>query len=165
MSSKSSPRTYKGVSKNLQNMVLLGTIYGSTKNLSTQGSLENHFLKSLLKEPIKVSQRTLKHGSLKHHFWFHKEPSNQGSLKNHFLKEICNERGTPPPSPDAAWRGLTGLRVVHPVEDDLGRPVPARHHVAGHLRVGLPRQAEVEDLEQEARETEKTRKHGVSFDT
>jgi len=51
-------RTYKGVSKNLQNMVLDGTIFGSTKNRSNQGSLKNHFLKKFHKEPIKVSQRT-----------------------------------------------------------------------------------------------------------
>ncbi|TNN42169.1 Oxysterol-binding protein-related protein 1 [Liparis tanakae] len=31
------------------------TIYGSTKNLSNQGSLKNHFLKEFFNEPIKVS--------------------------------------------------------------------------------------------------------------
>jgi len=48
-------------------MVLLGTISGSTKNLSNQGSLKNHFLKEFLKEPIKVSQITFKK-------WFFKAP-------------------------------------------------------------------------------------------
>jgi len=32
------------------------TISGSTKNLSNQGSLENHFLKEFFKEPIKEPQ-------------------------------------------------------------------------------------------------------------
>jgi len=41
-------------------MVLEGTISGSTKNLSNQGSSKNHFLKEFFKEPIKVSQRTFK---------------------------------------------------------------------------------------------------------
>lgn len=44
----------------------------------------------------------------------------------------------------------TGLRVVHPVEDDLGRSVPARHHVARHLSVGLPGQAEIQNLKPKA---------------
>jgi len=39
-------------------MALEGTISGSLKNLSDQGSLKNHFLKEFFKEPIKVSQRT-----------------------------------------------------------------------------------------------------------
>jgi len=39
-------------------MVLEGTISGSTKNLSNQGSLKNNFLKDFFKEPIKLSQRT-----------------------------------------------------------------------------------------------------------
>jgi len=43
------------------------TISGSTENLLNQGSLKNHFLKEFFKEPIKVSQRTLKK-------WFFKEP-------------------------------------------------------------------------------------------
>jgi len=43
------------------------TIYGSTKNLSNQGSLKNHFLKEFFKEPMKVSQITLK-------TWFFKAP-------------------------------------------------------------------------------------------
>jgi len=34
------------------------TISGSSKNLSNQSSLRNHFLKEFFKEPIKVSQRT-----------------------------------------------------------------------------------------------------------
>lgn len=42
---------------------------------------------------------------------------------------------------------VTGLCVVHPVEDDLRRSVPAGHNVTGHLRVRLPRQAEIQDLE------------------
>jgi len=36
------------------------TISGSTKNLSNQGSLKNHFLEEFFKEPIKVPQRTFK---------------------------------------------------------------------------------------------------------
>jgi len=48
-------------------MVLEGTIFGSTKNLSNNGSLKNHFLKESFKEPIKVSQRTFKK-------WFFKAP-------------------------------------------------------------------------------------------
>jgi len=43
------------------------TISGSTKNLSNQGSLKNHFHKEFFKEPIKVSQRTFK-------VWFFKAP-------------------------------------------------------------------------------------------
>ena len=45
---------------------------------------------------------------------------------------------------------LTRLCVVHPVEDDLWSAVPARHHVARHLRVGLPRQPKVKDLKERA---------------
>jgi len=48
-------------------MVLQDTISGSKKNLSNQGSLENHFLKEFFKEPIKMSQRTFK-------TWFFKAP-------------------------------------------------------------------------------------------
>jgi len=65
-------------------MVLSGTISGSTKILSNQGSLRNHYLKEFLKEPIKVSQRTLKHGSLRHHCWFHKDPFKPGFFKEPF---------------------------------------------------------------------------------
>jgi len=43
------------------------TTFGSTKNLSNQGSLKNHFLKEFFKEPIKVFQRTFKK-------WFFKAP-------------------------------------------------------------------------------------------
>lgn len=43
---------------------------------------------------------------------------------------------------------VTGLCVVHPVEDDLRGSVPAGHNVAGHLRVRLPRQAKIQDLEE-----------------
>jgi len=39
------------------------TISGSTKNLSDQGSLKNHFLKESFKEPIKVSKKIFKNGS------------------------------------------------------------------------------------------------------
>jgi len=41
------------------------TISGSTKNLSNQGSLKNHFLKKFFKEPLKVSQRTFQRGFFK----------------------------------------------------------------------------------------------------
>jgi len=59
------------------------TIFGSTKNLSNQGSLKNHFLEEIFKEPIKVSKITF--------FGSTKNLSNQGSLKEHFLKEIFKE--------------------------------------------------------------------------
>ena len=42
---------------------------------------------------------------------------------------------------------VTRLTVVHPVEDDLGGPVPAGHHVAGHLTLLVSGQAKVQDLE------------------
>jgi len=60
------------------------TISGSTKNLSNQGSLKNHFLKEFFKETIKVSQRTVKNDSLRHHVWFHKEPFKPGFFKEPF---------------------------------------------------------------------------------
>jgi len=43
------------------------TIFGSTKNLSNQGPLKNHYHKEFFKEPIKVSRRTFKK-------WFFKAP-------------------------------------------------------------------------------------------
>jgi len=55
-------------------MVLYGTISGSTKNLSNQGSLKNHLLKELFKERIKVSQRTFK-------IWFFKAPYSKMVLQ------------------------------------------------------------------------------------
>jgi len=57
------------------------TISGSSKNLLNQGSLNNHFLKEFFKEPIKVSQSTFENGSLRPHFWFHKEPFKPGLFK------------------------------------------------------------------------------------
>jgi len=72
-------------------MVLQGTITGSTKKPSNQGSLKNHFLKEFFKEPIRVSQRTFKEGSLRHHIWFHKEPFKPGFFKEPFLKEFFKE--------------------------------------------------------------------------
>lgn len=42
----------------------------------------------------------------------------------------------------------TSLCVVHPVQDNLGRSVPARHDVTGHFRVSLPRQSKIKYLEQ-----------------
>lgn len=36
---------------------------------------------------------------------------------------------------------------MHPVQHDLRGSVPASGHVAGHLVVGVPRQAKVQDLE------------------
>lgn len=36
--------------------------------------------------------------------------------------------------------------VMHPVQHDLGRSVPASGHVAGHLVISVPRQAKVQDL-------------------
>jgi len=47
-------------------------------------TLKNHFLKEFFKEPIKVSQRTLKNGSLRNHIWFHKEPFKWGFFKEPF---------------------------------------------------------------------------------
>jgi len=66
-------------------MVLEGTISGSTKNLSNQGSLKNNFLKEFFEEPIKVSQRTLKNGSLRPYLWFLKVPFKLGFFKAPFL--------------------------------------------------------------------------------
>lgn len=42
---------------------------------------------------------------------------------------------------------LTCHVVMHPVQHDLRGSVPAGGHVAGHLVVGVPRQAKVQDLE------------------
>ena len=56
---------------------------------------------------------------------------------------------------------FTGLRVVHPVEDDLGRPVPARHDVAGHLCVRLPRQAKIQNLKQKRNENQNLQMFGM----
>lgn len=39
--------------------------------------------------------------------------------------------------------------VMHPVQHDLGRSVPASGNVAGHLVVGVPCQAKVQDLVEE----------------
>ncbi|TNN24385.1 hypothetical protein EYF80_065490 [Liparis tanakae] len=94
-------------------MVLQGSIYDSTENLSNQGSLEKHFLKEFFKEPINVPQRTFKPGffnepfplrvllrtykcaskncqnvSLRHHLWFHKEPFQPGFSKEPFPQRI-----------------------------------------------------------------------------
>lgn len=41
---------------------------------------------------------------------------------------------------------VTCLVVVHPVQHDLGRPVPAGRHIPCHLVVRVPRQPEVQDL-------------------
>lgn len=41
---------------------------------------------------------------------------------------------------------LASLGVVHPVQNDLRRPVPTGHHVARHLGVSAPGQPEVQDL-------------------
>jgi len=49
-----------------------------------QGSLKNHFLKEFFKEPIKVSHRTFKNNSLRHHFWVYKEPFKPGFFKEPF---------------------------------------------------------------------------------
>jgi len=65
-------------------MVLQGTISGSRKNLSNQGSLKNHFLKEFFKEPIKMVLQGTISGSTKN-------LSNQGCLKNHFQKEFFKE--------------------------------------------------------------------------
>jgi len=46
-------KTYKGVSKNLQQMLFLGTTSGSTENVSYQGSLKNHFIEIVLKMCLK----------------------------------------------------------------------------------------------------------------
>lgn len=44
---------------------------------------------------------------------------------------------------------LARLGVVHPVENDLRRPVPPGHHVACHLGVGAAGQTKVQDLRRE----------------
>lgn len=41
---------------------------------------------------------------------------------------------------------LTCHVIMHPVQHDFGRSVPASGNVAGHLIVSVPRQAEVQDL-------------------
>lgn len=46
---------------------------------------------------------------------------------------------------------LARLGVVHPVENDLRRPVPTGHHVARHLSVGAAGQTKVQDLQRERR--------------
>lgn len=47
---------------------------------------------------------------------------------------------------------------MHPVQHDLRGSVPASGHVAGHLVVGVPRQAKVQDLERKgAMERERNR--------
>lgn len=45
---------------------------------------------------------------------------------------------------------LTRLCVVHPIQDDLRRPVPPGHHVPSHLAICLPGQAKVQDLQPES---------------
>jgi len=40
--------------------------------------------KEFSKEHIKVSQRTYKNGSLRHHFWFHEKPFKPGFFKEPF---------------------------------------------------------------------------------
>lgn len=41
---------------------------------------------------------------------------------------------------------------MHPVENDLRRPVPTGHHVARHLGIGAAGQAKVQDLRRERQE-------------
>lgn len=41
---------------------------------------------------------------------------------------------------------LARLGVVHPVQNDLRRPVPTGHHVARHLGVCATSQPEIQDL-------------------
>lgn len=43
---------------------------------------------------------------------------------------------------------LASLGVVHPVENDLRRPVPTGHHVARHLSISTASQPKVQDLHQ-----------------
>lgn len=43
---------------------------------------------------------------------------------------------------------LARLGVVHPVQNDLRRPVPTGHHVARHLGVSAASQPKVQDLRQ-----------------
>ena len=45
---------------------------------------------------------------------------------------------------------LASLGVVHPVENDLRRPVPPGHHVARHLCIGTASQPKVQDLDSTA---------------
>lgn len=47
---------------------------------------------------------------------------------------------------------LASLGVVHPVQNDLGSPVPTGHHVARHLSISTAGQAEVQNLEQKQRD-------------
>jgi hypothetical protein len=43
-------------------------------------------------------------------------------------------------------QALTCLVIVHPAEDHLRGPVPAGHHVAGHLSICVPCQPKIQDL-------------------
>lgn len=47
---------------------------------------------------------------------------------------------------------LASLGVVHPVQNDLGSPVPTGHHVARHLSISTAGQAEVQNLEQKQKD-------------
>jgi len=65
------------------------TIYGALKNLSNQGSL-----KGSSKNLIRCLEEPLIHSSIRHHFWFLKEPIKvsqrtlkQGSLRHHMVPQ------------------------------------------------------------------------------
>lgn len=45
-----------------------------------------------------------------------------------------------------SYNCLASLGVVHPVQNDLRRPVPTGHHVARHLSIGAAGQPKVQDL-------------------
>ena len=47
----------------------------------------------------------------------------------------------------SSYYSLTCLVVMHPVEHDLGGPVPPGGHIACHLILSGARQPEVEDLQ------------------
>lgn len=44
-------------------------------------------------------------------------------------------------------KGITCLVVVHPVQHDLGSPVPPGGHVPSHLIIRVPGQPEIQDLQ------------------
>lgn len=50
---------------------------------------------------------------------------------------------------------LASLGVVHPVQNDLRRPVPTGHHVARHLSISTASQPKVQDLSSEANRSQR----------
>lgn len=57
------------------------------------------------------------------------------------------------------WASTTCHVVMHPVQHDLRRTVPASGHVAGHLIIGVPCQTKVQNLETIQWQKNKTKQH------